>query len=562
MFNFFNNKNNLIKLPEWKALQKHYKHIKKQHLRDFFRADPMRAQRFSITAEDLLLDYSKNLITEQTLKLLFNLARRTGVQENIDAMFHGEKINFTENRAVLHIALRNFTKPIFASGENVSPKVKAVLDKMSNISQNIREAKWTGYRGKRIKNIINIGIGGSDLGQAMAYEALKFYSDRELSFGYISNVDATHFAETVRSLDPAETLFIIVSKTFTTQETMANALTAKDWILKNAKDSEKSAAIEKHFIAVSSNIDKVREFGISLDNILELWDWVGGRYSLCSAVGLSLMIAIGADNFHSMLDGFRLVDDHFLHTPLENNMPVILALLGVWYNNFFNAQTYSILPYDQYLHRFTEYLQQTDMESNGKSIDRQNRKVNYQTGPILWGEAGTNGQHAYYQLYHQGTKLVPADFIGFAQSLNPIGQHHDKLMANFFAQTEALAFGKTTQELINDGIKEPLAMHRACDGNKPTNTIMAKKLTPKILGELIALYEHKIFTQGIIWNINSFDQWGVELGKALANKILPELQAKAMTANMVLQHDSSTNKLIELYRDWQDKINLLHNKSL
>lgn len=529
---------NLINLPEWQALIKHYEESNKLHLRDLFKEDPKRGEAFVLQAEDWYLDYSKNRITSETLPLLFQLAKKTGVNEKISAMFNGGAINTTENRSVLHIALRNRSNtPINVNGRDVMPEVNRVLEQMRSFSNSIRSGDWKGFTGKRIKNIVNIGIGGSDLGPVMAYEALKYYSDRSLIVRFVSNVDATHFVEQTRDLNPEETLFIIASKTFTTDETMTNAQSARQWLLNKLKDE---AAIIKHFVALSTNTEKVKEFGIDPANMFVFWDFVGGRYSLCSAIGLPLMIAIGPDYFNEMLEGFHLMDNHFKNTPLEKNLPVILALLGIWYNNFYNSQTYALLPYDQYLHRFPAYFQQGDMESNGKYIKSNGEKVNYQTGPVIWGEPGTNGQHAFYQLIHQGTKLIPADFIGFVESLNPLGDHHQKLMANFIAQTEALAFGKTEEEVKKDNVADNLVPHKTFTGNRPTNTLLCQKLTPKTLGELISIYEHKIFVQGVIWDINSFDQWGVELGKVLAKKILSEIQ----NGSENLSHDSSTYSLI------------------
>lgn len=532
--------------PEWKALQEHFDKIKNLHLRQLFGDDPKRGETFSLQFEDIFLDYSKNRITAETLDLLLKLPIAVKLNEAIEAMFTGQKINTTENRAVLHIALRNKSNsPILVDGKDIMPEVNAVLEQMRKFANDIRSGAWKGHTGKQIKNIVNIGIGGSDLGPVMAYEALQAYSrdaiNRGSTFRFVSNVDATHFAEQTRDLNPEETLFIIASKTFTTEETMTNAHTAREWLLHSLHDEQ---AVSKHFVAVSTNTEKVQEFGIDPANMFVFWDWVGGRYSLCSAIGLSVMAAIGPENFDAMLDGFHSMDTHFRTTPLEKNMPVILGLLGIWYNNFFDAQTYAILPYDQYLHRFPAYLQQGDMESNGKSVSKDGQRITYQTAPIIWGEPGTNGQHAFYQLLHQGTKLVPADFIGFAQSLNPIGDHQNKLMANMFAQTEALAFGKTADELRNEGIAEELIPHKTFEGNRPTNTLLIKKLTPYTLGQLISLYEHIIFVQGVIWQINSFDQWGVELGKILAKKIVPELE----DANANIDHDSSTNNLISKFR--------------
>lgn len=536
----------LIDRPEWKKLAAHAKSMKKKHLRELFAEDPNRAKKFSLEVGDLFLDYSKNRITGRTMSYLVNLANAVGLRDAIDAMFRGEKINETENRAVLHVALRNRSNtPIYVDGKDVMPDVNAVLDRMRAFSRRVRSGEWTGFTGKRIRNIVNIGIGGSDLGPVMAYEALKPFSDRTLTVRFVSNVDATHFAESTRDIDPEETLFIVASKTFTTQETMTNAQTARAWALAKLRDP---AAVAKHFVAVSTNAKKVAEFGIDTANMFEFWDWVGGRYSLTSAIGLPLMIAIGPEHFDEMLDGFHLMDRHFAEAPFEKNMPVILGLLGVWYNNFFDAQSHAILPYDQYLHRFAAYFQQGDMESNGKSVTKSGERVAWQTGPIIWGEPGTNGQHAFYQLIHQGTKLIPCDFIGFCRSHNPIGDHHAKLMANFFAQTEALAFGKTAEEVRAEGVPEKLVPHKTFEGNRPTNTILAQQLTPNVLGQLIAMYEHKIFTQGVIWDIYSFDQWGVELGKVLANRILPELTAEQEPD---LQHDSSTNALIRRFRQWR-----------
>ncbi len=531
------------KTQAWQDLQTHYEIVKDMHLRQLFADDPNRAETFALEVDGLFLDYSKNRINADTMRLLLTLAEQANVQEAISAMYAGEKINRTENRAVLHVALRNRSNtPIEVDGQDVMPEVNRVLAQMDRFARRVREGDWKGHTGKRIRNVINIGIGGSDLGPVMAVEALKPYSQRELTVRFVSNVDGTHLAEAVRDIDPEETLFIVASKTFTTQETLTNAFSARDWLLNALKDKE---AVGKHFVAVSTNAEKVSEFGIDTANMFEFWDWVGGRYSLCSAIGLSLMIAIGPDHFYEMLDGFHAMDRHFAETPFDANMPALLALLGVWYNTFFGAAGHALLPYDQYLSRFPAYLQQCDMESNGKYIDQDGNRVEWQTGPIIWGEPGTNGQHAFYQLLHQGTKLVPCDFIGFNHSHNPIGDHHDKLMANFFAQTEALAFGKTVQEVADEGTRSELVPHRTFEGNRPTNTILADRLTPFVLGQLIALYEHKVFVQGVIWNIYSFDQWGVELGKALAGKILKELNAPDDTA---LAHDRSTNQLIRRYR--------------
>ncbi len=534
----------LTERPEWQALREHYDVVKDLTMRSLFEGDPARASRFSMTAGDLFLDYSKNRVTEETMRLLLDLPERLGLRKAIDGMFGGEKINRTEDRAVLHVALRAPEGySILVEGENVVPGVHRVLRQMSEFAEKVRTGEWKGFTGKPIRNVINIGIGGSDLGPAMATAALGAYADPELRVRFISNVDGTHFAETVRDLDPAETLFVICSKTFTTQETLTNAHSARVWSLAALGDE---AAVAAHFVAVSTNAKDVAEFGIDTDNMFEFWDWVGGRYSLCSAIGLSLMIAIGPKNFYEMLEGFRVMDHHFHQAPFKENMPVIMALLGIWYNNFFGAQSYAVLPYDQYLARFPAYLQQLDMESNGKSVDREGRRVNYQTGPIVWGEAGTNGQHAFYQLIHQGTKLIPADFIGFRSSHNPLSDHHLKLMANFIAQPEALAFGKTPEEVRAEGVDERLVPFKTFEGNKPTNTILAESLTPRVLGQLIALYEHKIFVQGQIWDIYSFDQFGVELGKVLAKNILSELTAPE---EPVLDHDSSTNGIIRRVRE-------------
>ncbi|HMP89623.1 MAG TPA: glucose-6-phosphate isomerase [Kiritimatiellia bacterium] len=530
----------------WKELERHGKALRYFSLREAFKKDSSRADKLSMRVDDLYLDYSKNLITDETLTLLHDLAAQSPLDRMRTAMFSGEKINFTENRAVLHVALRNVSNhPIVVDGRDVMPEVNDVLQRMRTFSGRVRDGSWTGHTGKRIKNVVNIGIGGSDLGPVMAYEALKAYSERNLAIRFISNVDGTHLAETLRDLSPDETLFIVASKTFTTQETMTNAESAKAWLLAELKDP---SSVAKHFVALSTNAAKVSAFGIDTANMFGFWDWVGGRYSLCSAIGLPVMIAIGPDNFDALLKGAHTMDRHFATAPLNDNMPVLLALLGIWYNNFLGADSHAILPYDQYMHRFAAYFQQGDMESNGKSVDIQGDTIDYQTGPIIWGEPGTNGQHSFYQLIHQGTKLIPCDFIGFANSHNPISDHHPKLMANFFAQTAALAFGKTREEVEAEGTPENLVPFKVFNGNHPTNTIMAKALTPFVLGQLIALYEHKIFTQGIVWNINSFDQWGVELGKVLAQQILPDL---ASGAKSELKHDASTNRLIEMYRGWQ-----------
>ena len=533
----------LTQRPEWKALEEHYAQVRDIHLRELFAQDARRGERFALEAAGLYLDYSKNRVTDETLRLLLRLAESAGLRQRIDAMFRGDKINVTENRAVLHVALRAPKgESIVVDGENVVPEVHRVLEKMANFSNRVRSGEWTGYTGKRMRNIVNIGIGGSDLGPYMAYEALKFYSDRNLTARFVSNVDSNEFVEATRDLDPAETLFIVSSKTFTTQETLTNARSARQWCV-HALGSED--AVAKHFVAVSTNTQEVEKFGIDTANMFEFWDWVGGRYSYDSAIGLSLMIAIGPRHFYEMLAGFHAIDEHFRTAPFERNLPVLLGLIGIWYNNFFGAQTVAILPYDHYLGRLPNYLQQLDMESNGKSVDLDGRRVNYQTGPIIWGQPGTNGQHAFYQLIHQGTKLIPCDFIGFSKSLNPLGMHHDLLMANFFAQTEALAFGKTSEEVVAEGVPAFQVPHRTFEGNHPTNTILAERLTPETLGRLIALYEHKVFVQGTIWHINSFDQWGVELGKVLANRIVPELSS---VAEPDLKHDSSTNALIRRYR--------------
>lgn len=537
----------LTRYAEWKALQAHFKALRDVHMRKLFAEDPDRARKFSVEAVDLFIDYSKNRITEETVRLLVALARAVELETAIEAMFTGKKINETENRAVLHVALRNRANtPIVVDGVDVMPQVNAVLERMAQFSRRVRSGEWVGFTGKPIRNIVNIGIGGSDLGPYMAYEALKPYADRRLTVRFVSNIDGTHIAEALRDLNPEETLFVVASKTFTTLETMTNAETAKAWLLKALGQP---SAVARHFVALSTNTEKVAAFGIDTSNMFEFWDWVGGRYSLPSAIGLSLMIAIGPEHFFDMLEGYHAMDVHFRSTPFERNAPVLLGLLGIWYNNFFGAETYAILPYDQYLHRFAAYFQQGDMESNGKSVSKRGRRVRYQTGPIVWGEPGTNGQHAFFQLLHQGTKLVPCDFIGFARSHNPLGDHHDKLMANFFAQTEALAFGKTAEACRAEGVPERLIPHKTFEGNRPSNTILAPQLTPRVLGELIALYEHKIFTQGVIWDIYSFDQWGVELGKVLANRILPELQS---VSEPKLDHDSSTNELIRRYRNWRE----------
>jgi glucose-6-phosphate isomerase len=533
----------LTQRSQWKALEVHYQNIQDQHLRTLFAEDPHRGERFALEAIGIYLDYSKNRVTRETIQLLLELAESAGLHERIDAMFKGEKINVTEKRAVLHVALRApRDQAIIVDGVNVVPEVHAVLDKMAHFSNRIRSGAWTGYTGKRIRNIINIGIGGSDLGPSMAYDALKYYSDRTLTMRFVSNIDGNEFVEATRDLDPAETLFIVSSKTFTTLETLTNAHSARQWCV-NALGSEQ--AVAKHFVAVSTNAAEVAKFGIDTANMFGFWDWVGGRYSYDSAIGLSLMIAIGPEHFRDMLAGFHAMDEHFRTAPFERNLPVLLGLIGIWYNNFFGAETVAILPYDHYLDRFSAYLEQLDMESDGKHVDLEGRQVDYQTGPIIWGQPGTNGQHAFYQLIHQGTELIPCDFIGFNQALNPLGRHHDLLMANLFAQTEALAFGKTAEEVAADGVLAYQVPHRTFEGNRPTNTILAERLTPETLGKLVALYEHKVFVQGTIWHINSFDQWGVELGKVLANRIIPELES---AKEPELAHDSSTNTLIRRYR--------------
>jgi glucose-6-phosphate isomerase len=532
------------KRQAWKDLQTHYKKVKELHLRQFFAEDPKRGERLTAEAVGLFLDYSKNRITDETLQLLFRLAEESGVRGRIDAMFRGEKINLTEKRAVLHVALRApRDASIVVDGENVVPKVHAVLDRMADFANRIRSGEWKGHTGKRIRNVVNVGIGGSDLGPVMAYEALKHYSDRAMTFRFVSNIDGTDFAEAVRDLDPSETLFVISSKTFTTLETMTNAQTARAWSLGGLGGDEKSVA--KHFVAVSTNALEVARFRIDTANMFEFWDWVGGRYSMDSAIGLSTMVAIGSKNFHDMLNGFHEMDEHFRTAPFEQNLPVLMGLLSIWYNDFFGAQTVAVLPYEQYLKRFPAYLQQLTMESNGKHVTLAGKNVARDTSPIYWGEPGTNGQHSFYQLIHQGTRLIPCDFIAFAEPLNPLGRHHDMLIANVCAQTEALAFGKTPEQVEAEGTPKWLVPHRVFEGNRPSNTILAKRLTPEVLGKLVALYEHSVFAQGVIWNIDSFDQWGVELGKVLAQRIIPEIESKAEPA---LSHDSSTNNLINYYR--------------
>ena len=532
----------------WNALVAHYQNVRELHLRKLFADDPARGERMTIDAVGLYLDYSKNRVTDETLKLLVQLAHESGLRERIDSMFRGDKINITEKRAVLHVALRAPKgSSIVVDSENVVIQVHAVLDKMADFSDRVRSGTWKGYTGKRIRNVINVGIGGSDLGPVMAYEALRHYSERTMTFRFVSNVDGTDFAEAVRDLDPAETLFIISSKTFTTLETMTNARTARDWSLAGLGGDEK--AVARHFVAVSTNASEVAKFGIDTANMFGFWDWVGGRYSMDSAIGLSTMIAIGPDNFRAMLEGFHQMDEHFRTTPFERNLPVLMGLLAVWYNDFFGAQTVAVLPYEQYLKRFPAYLQQLTMESNGKHVTLDGTKVSCDTSPVYWGEPGTNGQHSFYQLIHQGTRLIPCDFIAFHQTLNPLGRHHDILLANVFAQAEALAFGKTPEQVKAEGTPDWLVPHRVFEGNRPSNTILADRLTPETLGKLVALYEHSVFTQGTIWNIDSFDQWGVELGKQLAQRIIPELESKKEPA---LAHDSSTNNLINHYRKFKE----------
>ncbi len=535
----------LTKSAGWKTLEDHYKTMREVRLRDLFAGDPERGRRMTVEAAGVFLDYSKNRISDETLKLLVGLAEQAGLRARIDAMFRGEKINVTEGRAALHTALRAPRgASILVDGQNVMPEVHAVLDKMGDFSRRVRDGHWQGHSGKRIKTIVNIGIGGSDLGPVMAYEALKAYSDRALAFRFVSNVDGTDIAEATLDLDPAETLFIVASKTFTTLETMTNAHSARDWLLKGFGGDVK--AVSRHFVAVSTNASKVSEFGIDTANMFEFWDWVGGRYSMDSAIGLSTMIAIGPENFRSLLDGFHEMDEHFRTAPFERNLPVLMGLLGVWYTDFFGAETIAVLPYEQYLKRFPAYLQQLTMESNGKHVTLGGIEVDYQTGPIYWGEPGTNGQHSFYQLMHQGTRLIPCDFIAFVETLNPLGRHHDMLIANVFAQAEALAFGKTSKEVKAEGAADWLVPHRTFEGNRPSNTLLMDRLTPAALGRLIALYEHIVFTQAVIWDIDPFDQWGVELGKALAQRIVPELENKP---SQELRHDSSTNNLIERYRN-------------
>ncbi|HKF06537.1 MAG TPA: glucose-6-phosphate isomerase [Candidatus Sulfotelmatobacter sp.] len=542
-------KKQAIKQSAWKGLTEHYKAVSKQHLRLLFADDPKRGQRMAVEALGLYLDYSKNRITDKTLKLLLQLAAESDLRARIDAMFSGEKINITEKRAVLHVALRApKDESIIVDGKDVVPEVHAVLDRMTAFSNRVRSGEWKGHTGKRIRNVINIGIGGSDLGPVMAYEALKHYSERSMTFRFVSNVDGTDFAEAVQDLDPAETLFIVSSKTFTTLETMTNAQTARAWSVAGFGGDEKSVA--KHFVAVSTNAAEVSKFGIDTANMFGFWDWVGGRYSMDSAIGLSTMIAVGPENFHAMLSGFHQMDEHFRTVPFEANLPVLMGLLAVWNNDFLGADTVAVLPYEQYLKRFPAYLQQLTMESNGKHVTLDGKAVSKDTGPIYWGEPGTNGQHSFYQLIHQGTRLIPCDFIGFGKPLNPLGRHHDVLLANIFAQAEALAFGKTPEQVKAEGTPDWLVPHRVFEGNRPSNTILAEQLNPETLGKLIALYEHSVFTQGVVWNIDSFDQWGVELGKVLAQRIIPELENPA---EPVLNHDSSTNTLIRRYRKLKEQ---------
>jgi glucose-6-phosphate isomerase len=530
--------------PEWKALEAHYQSIRGLHLRTLFAEDPGRGERLTAEAAGIFLDYSKNRVTDETIALLCRLAEASGLRERIDAMFAGAKINVTENRAVLHVALRAPRgTSIVVDGHNVVPDVHAVLDAMSAFANRVRSGEWKGHTGARIRHVVNIGIGGSDLGPVMAYEALKHYSDRSMSFRFVSNVDGTDLAEATRDLDPADTLFIVSSKTFTTLETMTNAESARQWLLAGLGGDRK--AVARHFVAVSTNAAKVSEFGIDTANMFGFWDWVGGRYSMDSAIGLSTMLAVGPEHFRALLDGFHQMDEHFRSTPFERNLPVLMGLLTIWYTDFFGAETMAVLPYEQYLKRFPAYLQQLTMESNGKHVTLAGREVDYSTGPIYWGEPGTNGQHSFYQLIHQGTRLIPCDFIAFARALNPLGRHHDMLLANVFAQAEALAFGKTREQVKAEGTSDDLAPHRVFEGNRPSNTILAERLTPEALGTLVALYEHSVFAQGVIWNIDSFDQWGVELGKVLAQRIIPELESGTEPA---LGHDSSTNNLIRRYR--------------
>ncbi len=533
----------LVQRPAWRALQEHYEQLRDAHLRDLFAGDPLRGERLTLEAEGLYLDYSKNRVTDETMRLLVALAEESGLQDRIAAMFAGEHINVTEDRAVLHVALRvPRGTSLIVDGHDVAADVHEVLDRMERFAGQVRSGEWTGHTGRRIRNLVNIGIGGSDLGPVMAYEALRSYSDRALTFRFVSNVDGTDFAEATRDLDPEETLFIVCSKTFTTLETMTNARTARDWLLGALHDD---AAVARHFVAVSTNAEQVSAFGIDTANMFGFWDWVGGRYSMDSAIGLSTMVAIGADRFREMLAGFHAIDEHFRTAPLHANLPVLLGLLTVWYADFFGAETLAVLPYEQYLKRFPAYLQQLTMESNGKSVTLAGEPVQAATGPVVWGEPGTNGQHSFYQLIHQGTHLIPCDFIGFRHALNVLGDHHELLMANVFAQSEALAFGRTPDEVREEGTPEWLVPHRTFAGNRPSNTILAERLDPRTLGVLVALYEHSVFTQGTVWSINSFDQWGVELGKVLARRIADELMADEEPP---LRHDSSTTALIRRYR--------------
>lgn len=537
----------LTQRPAWKGLQDHFVKIRDAHLKKLFADDPGRAERMTIEGVGLTLDYSKNRIVDETLKLLLALAEQSGLKERIAAMFRGEKINVTENRAVLHTALRApKNQTVTVDGKNVVPEVHAVLDKMTKFADKVRSGEWKGHSGKPIRNVVNIGIGGSDLGPVMAYEALRFYSRRDMTFRFVSNVDGTDIVEALRDLDAHETLFIVSSKTFTTLETMTNAHTARNWALETLKDE---SAVSQHFVAVSTNAGEVSKFGIDTANMFGFWDWVGGRYSMDSAIGLSTMLAVGPERFREMLDGFHQMDEHFRSTPFERNLPVLMGLLAIWYDNFFGAQTIAVLPYEQYLKRFPAYLQQLTMESNGKHVTLDGAQVTYQTGAIYWGEPGTNGQHSFYQLIHQGTKLIPCDFIAFGQPLNPVGRHHDLLIANVIAQAEALAFGKTAEEVKAEGTADWLVPHRTFEGNRPSNMIFLEKLTPTALGKLVALYEHSVFTQGVVWDIDSFDQWGVELGKVLASRIIPELESRTEPS---LEHDASTNALIRRYRRMKD----------
>jgi glucose-6-phosphate isomerase len=535
----------VVARPAWRALAAHHRTIRDVHLRALFADDPGRGERLTAEAAGIYLDYSKNRITDETVGLLLQLAEECALRQRIEAMFRGDRINVTEDRAALHVALRApRAASIVVDGENVVPGVHAVLDRMAEFCNRVRGGAWTGHTGRRIRNIVNIGIGGSDLGPAMAYEALKPYSDRALTFRFVSNVDGTDFVEATRDLDPAQTLFIVASKTFTTLETMTNAQSARDWTLQAFGGDPK--AVARHFVAVSTNAEKVSGFGIDTANMFGFWDWVGGRYSMDSAIGLSTMLAVGPENFRAMLDGFRQMDEHFRTAPFDRNLPVLMALLTIWYTNFFGAETIAVLPYEQYLKRFPAYLQQLAMESNGKQVALDGSRVACDTSPVYWGEPGTNGQHSFYQLIHQGTRLIPCDFIAFVQTCNPVGRHHDILLANAFAQSEALAFGKTAEEVMAEGTPERLVAHRVFDGNRPSNTLLAERLTPETLGKLVALYEHAVFTQGVIWNIDSFDQWGVELGKVLAQRIVEELES---TTEPALKHDSSTNRLIRRYRN-------------